>query len=127
MTKQQENRAFVKMLKEFPKAFGRVSFRERLMLRTAFSYVVEEVIGDIKANCDLAIEGRDITIKELTVENVELKERYNKVDIIGYDALKKLTKAKEIIKTLADDLSVYSGNYQKELLEAKQFLKEIEK
>ena len=40
MTKQQENRAFVKMLKEFPKAFGRVSFRERLMLRTAFTYVI---------------------------------------------------------------------------------------
>ena len=35
-----------------------------------------------------------------------------------------LTKAIEIIKTLADDLSMYSGNYQKELLEAKQFLKE---
>ena len=33
-----------------------------------------------------------------------------------------LTKAKKIIKTLADDLSMYSGNYQKELLEAKQFL-----
>lgn len=35
-----------------------------------------------------------------------------------------LSKAKEIIKTLADDLSMYSGNYQKELLEAKQFLKD---
>lgn len=68
MTKQQENRAFAKMLKEFPKAFGRVSFRERLMLRTAFNYVVEEVIADIKANCDLAIEGRDIKIKELELE-----------------------------------------------------------
>ena len=39
-----------------------------------------------------------------------------------------LTKAKEIIKTLADDLSMYSGNYQKELLEAEQFLNsEVEK
>ena len=37
-----------------------------------------------------------------------------------------LTKAKELIKTLADDLSIYSGNYQKELLEAEQFLKEID-
>ena len=34
-----------------------------------------------------------------------------------------LTKAIEIIKILADDLSMYSGNYQKELLEAEQFLK----
>ena len=31
-------------------------------------------------------------------------------------------KAKEIIKKLADDLSMYSGSYQKELLEAEQFL-----
>ena len=72
MTKQQEYRAFVKMLKEFPKAFGRVSFRERLMLRTAFSYVVEEVVADIKANCDLAIEGRDVKIKELEEQNSEM-------------------------------------------------------
>jgi hypothetical protein len=37
-----------------------------------------------------------------------------------------LTKATEIIKTLSDDLSMYSGNYQKELLEAKQFIKDSE-
>lgn len=65
MTKRQENEAFVKMLNEFPKVFGRVSFRERLMLRAAFSYVVEEVIADIIANCDLAIEGRNVKIMEL--------------------------------------------------------------
>ena len=41
MSKQQKNSAFIKMLKEFPKAFGRVSFRERLMLKTAFTYVLE--------------------------------------------------------------------------------------
>ena len=68
MSKQQKNSAFIKMLKEFPKAFGRVSFRERLMLRTAFDYINEEVIADIKANCDLAIEGRDVKIKELELE-----------------------------------------------------------
>lgn len=65
MTKQQENRAFAKMIKEFPKAFGRVSFRERLMLRTAFSYVVEEVIADIKANFDYVLEGKELEIKTL--------------------------------------------------------------
>ena len=37
-----------------------------------------------------------------------------------------LEQAKKIIKTLADDLSMYSGNYQKEILESKQFLKENE-
>ena len=63
MTKQQANKAFAEMLKAFPKIFGRVSFRERLMLRTAFT----------KANCDLAIEGRDVKIMELEKENAELK------------------------------------------------------
>ena len=32
-------------------------------------------IADIKANCDLAIEGRDIKIKELTEENARLKKK----------------------------------------------------
>ena len=46
-------------------------------------------IADIKANCDLAIEGRDVKIKELEKENAELKE-----------------KLKEKLKTVADkDLS----------------------
>ena len=31
-------------------------------------------IADIKANCDLAIEGRDVKIKELEKENAKLKE-----------------------------------------------------
>lgn len=35
-----------------------------------------------------------------------------------------LTKAKQIIKILKDDLSMYSGNYQKEIAEAEQFLEE---
>ena len=77
MTKQQANKEFVKMLKEFPKAFpktlSRISFRDRLMLRTVFDYVVKEVIGDIKANCDLAIEGRDIRIKELEQQIEQMK------------------------------------------------------
>ena len=76
MTKQQENKAFVKMLKEFPKAFGRVSFRERLMLRAAFDYINGEVIDDLKANCDLAIEGRDIKIKELELELTVEKDQH---------------------------------------------------
>lgn len=35
----------------------------------------EKRIADIKANCDLAIEGRDIKIKELEKENAKLKEQ----------------------------------------------------
>ena len=79
-------------------------------------------------------------VQKLEQENTELKEynkylkrkrqggiqkQYNKVSIIKQQK-EQLTKAKEIIKTLADDLSMYSGNYQKELLEAEQFLKESE-
>lgn len=81
MSKQQKNSAFVKMLKEFPKVFGRVSFRERLMLRTAFDYINEEVIADIKANCDLAIEGRDVKIMEheQQIEKMRKKDELKKV------------------------------------------------
>ena len=109
MTKQQENRAFAKMLKEFPKAFGRVSFRERLMLRTAFTYVVEEIIVDLEK------------------ENSDLKEKYNRVDIIGYDALKNLTKAKEIIKGLLSCCRNYPQENAEKVEQARQFIKEIEK
>ena len=42
MTKSERNNAFSKMLKEFPKVFGRVSFRERLMLGVAFDYAITE-------------------------------------------------------------------------------------
>ena len=40
-------------------------------------------------------DGFDSCASELEKENAELKERYDKVDIIGYDALKNLTKAKK--------------------------------
>ncbi len=50
-------------------------------------------------NGELIIEN-----EKLRKENEELKERYDKVDIIGYDALKNLTKAKDHIKTLLDCL-----------------------
>lgn len=39
------------------------------------------------------------------------------------DAYKRLiSKAREIIKILKDDLSMYSGGYQKEIAEAEEFL-----
>ena len=48
------------------------------------------------------------------------------IDVLKENKILKeqLEQAKKIIKTLADDLSMYSGDYQKELLEAKEFLKE---
>ena len=113
MTKKQKNSAFVKMLKEFPKAFGRFSLRERLMLKVAFDYVVEEIIVDLEK------------------ENSDLKERYNKVDIIGYDALKNLTKAKDIIRQLlfhlTNDTFYVTFQTQEEIVEqARQFLLGVE-
>ena len=109
MTKEQENRAFAKMLKEFPKAFGRISFRERLILRTAFSYVVEEIIVD------------------LGKKNAELEGKYNKVDIIGYDALKNLTRAEDIIRELLfhltnDTFYVTFETREQSVERARQFL-----
>lgn len=113
MTKRQENEAFVKMLNEFPKVFGRVSFRERLMLRAAFSYVVEEIIVDLER------------------ENSELKEKYNRVDIIGYDALKNLTEAKERIRQLLfhltnDTFYVTFETQEQSVERARQFLRGAE-
>lgn len=78
--------------------------------------------------------------RQLQKKNAELKEKLkpeNCLKSLAKSGLVKftcengnehdqLTKAKEIIKTLADDLSMYSGNYQKELLEAEQFLNENE-
>ena len=109
MTKKQENIAFAKMLKEFPKVFGRVSFRERLMLRTAFAYVAEKIIDDLEQ------------------ENEDLKVKYNRVDVIGYDALKNLTEAKERIRALlfhlTDDTFYVTFETQEHSVEkARQFL-----
>ena len=41
----------------------------------------ENKIADIKANCDLAIEGRDIKIKELETENNKLLDVINNQDV----------------------------------------------
>lgn len=166
MTKKQENIAFAKMLKEFPKAFGRVSFRERLMLRAAFSYVVEEIvddiekenrllgvrcnqllkdkgkltdqIADIKANCDLAIEGRDVKIMELEKENAELKaeiENDRDLPTVAYmqgaekqkkKDEKQLTITTEIIKEFvlwANWEGANCPNFQDIQSKAEQFLK----
>ena len=84
---------------------------------------LEDQIANIKANCDLAIEGRDIKIKELEQENAELKRDKKYKD--------QLAQAKEIIKDLlrlpyANDWEVY-GNVTSYLDKAEQFLNEVEK
>jgi hypothetical protein len=89
----------------------------------------ENKIADIKANCDLAIEGRDVKIKELKQENEELKNRYDRVDIIGYDALKNLTKAKELLNEFmriskASDED-FEHDYSELIGEAEKFLDKV--
>ena len=104
---------------------------------------LENKIADTKANCDLAIEGRDIKIKELEKENENLKGDLELWESGGCRATNlfkcgvvkelkdQLTKAKEIIKDLlrlpyANDWEVY-GDVTSHLDKAEQFLKEIEK
>ena len=58
-------------------------------------------IADIKANCDLAIEGRDVKIMELEKENAELK--HNKKTVVHLaDCLEE--KMKERIEELEQQI-----------------------
>jgi hypothetical protein len=104
----------------------------------------EEKIADIKANCDLAIEGRDVNIKELEKENAELKKEilevrqhleltereWGKDTVKLYHFKTQLTKAKEIIKGFArlEYADFTNGDYSNELSkvlkQAEQFLKQ---
>ena len=99
-------------------------------------------IADIKANCDLAIEGRDVKIKELEKENAKLKkelknwkdewqEQVQKAIDEGYARTQQtiqLTKAKKLLKQFLEAKN--SEDTYKAEWEAEQFLndiKEIEK
>ena len=78
------------------------------------------------------IEELEQKLEQTEKENAELKakNKWYSEQVCNKECAEvwgNLTKAKEIIKTLASDLSMYSGNYQKELLEAEQFLQEAEK
>ena len=87
-------------------------------------------IADIKANCDLAIEGRDVKIKELETENAELKEKLNFSTQYyqGEKAKDQLAKAKDLIEDMYDKIPASHSDYYKDVMErARQFIKEIEK
>lgn len=65
--------------------------------------------------------------ENLLVKYAELEERYNKVDIIGYDALKNLTKAEDIIRALLfhltnDTFYVIFETQEQSVERARQFL-----
>ncbi len=62
---------------------------------------LEDQIADIKANCDLAIEGRDIKIKELEKENEELRKT---------ETMLKVLKDRGVIKSWYYNGSYHIGN-----------------
>ena len=78
--------------------FGKAYFSESSMKQALVKFAeprekriadLENKIADIKANCDLAIEGRDIKIKELEKENAELKKKCYKKAVKDYCELEK--------------------------------------
>jgi hypothetical protein len=93
---------------------------------------LENKIADIKANCDLAIEGREVKIKELENENKKLESDFRICEKNADTYYDQLSKAKEIIKELMS-FSVqlcdcrHTVDFEKTREQAEQFLKEIEK
>ena len=108
-------------------------------LKILLAEFCEEQIAELKAECDLAIEGRDIKIKKLEKENAELKDyrlttlAKQQTDMSKY-ALNlehklswyddQLTKAKEIIKNLMKFAEIDCREYEEAYKEAEQFVKE---
>ena len=91
---------------------------------------LKDKLLDLKANFDLAIEGRDIKIKELETENAELKEKLNFSTQYyqGEKAKDQLAKAKDLIEDMYDKIPASHSDYYKDVMErARQFIKEIEK
>ena len=103
---------------------------------------LENKIADIKANCDLAIEGRDIKIKELEESNKELEQKL-KVETelskrlgVAYREYEQLTKEQDehILelekknKKLESDFRICEKNadtYYDQLTKAKEIIKRL--
>lgn len=96
---------------------------------------LENKIADIKANCDLAIEGRDIKIKELETENAKLKsvvEFQQSSNMKRHFEIQKLEREnaelKDLIKNIIRVTWGEGWNYSLDWkVKAEQFIKEIEK
>jgi chromosome segregation ATPase len=59
---------------------------------------LESKIADIKANCDLAIEGRDVKIKELEEENNKYLDVISNYEVKVADLEKQIEKMKTDVK-----------------------------
>lgn len=88
---------------------------------------LENQIADIKANCDLAIEGRDIKIKELelelTVEKDQLQEEIN-LHLHAEDYIKSLEKEN---KDLRDNYDQFKAIAEPEIERLKKENAELKK
>ena len=96
-------------------------------------------IADIKANCDLAIEGRDVKIMELEKENAELKGLKDVVTLIraNNDTIVTLMQLNNKLVSKNQQLAIAKDLIHQFLIQnpisdwlpkkAEQFLKEIEK
>ena len=108
-------------------------------LKILLAEFCEEQIAELKAECDLTIEGKDVKIKELEKENAELKEKLGNYQKGMFDEIEKrdkqLTKAKELLERLLitscnSDVLNLLPNCSEVLrlrVEAEQFLSEVEK
>lgn len=92
---------------------------------------LENKIADIKANCDLAIEGRDIKIKELVRKNDRLEKDFRICEKNADTYYDQLTKAKELLNEFmriskASDED-FEHDYSELIGETEQFIKDLEK
>ena len=85
MSNKHDNSAYDEAVSQLTKYFE---------IRTNVLYTPEEKIADIKANCDLAIEGRDLKITELEAENNKLLDVINNQDVKIADLEQQIEKMK---------------------------------
>lgn len=80
---------------------------------------LENKIADIKANCDLAIEGRDVKIKELELELTVEKDLHQEETNLHLHAEEYTKSLEQKLEQTEKDLTDYQFNYPK--------IKELEK
>ena len=86
----------------------------------------ENKIADIKANCDLAIEGRDIKIKELEKKNKKLESDFRICEKNADTYYDQLTKAKDLIENIIRVTWGEGWNYSLDWkIKAEQFLNSV--
>ena len=74
---------------------------------------LENKIADIKANCDLAIEGRDVKIKELELELTVEKDQHQEEIELHLHAEEYIKSLEQKLEQTEKDLADYQFNYPK--------------